>query len=193
MSDSGPPAHWPFAQFDPATFRVPKRKVERVFLHCTANDNHAFRGVGLAEEINRWHLMNGWRGVGYHYLIDKEGFVVTGRPVEETPAAQLGKDNLGNVATIAISTHGMWEFTEKSLESVVAMCRAIDQAYKLDGQLKKVTFHGHCEIDPRPCPVYDYKSLLGLDKEGNLFSGMAETVERIAQRATIAGKLKMAD
>ena len=30
-------------------------------------------------EIHRWHLNNGWAGVGYHYFVDKKGNVYEGR------------------------------------------------------------------------------------------------------------------
>lgn len=165
MSDSGEPKHWPFELFDPATFKPPIRKVSRVFLHCSAWDGKAV-GQKLAETINEWHLANGWSGVGYHFLIDHLGNVCTGRPLEETPAAQLGKDGKGNVSTIAIMTNGLWDFTEEALKSTQVLCTAIDIAYTLLS--KPVTFHGHCEIDPKPCPVYNYPQLLGLDIAGTL-------------------------
>jgi len=159
MSDSGTPAHWPFVMFDPPSFKVPQRKVTRVFLHCSAWDGKVI-GQQLAETINAWHLANGWRGVGYHFLVDNVGGICTGRPLEEQPAAQLGPDQRGNIATIAIMTNGLWDFQEAALASTYMLCKAIDDAYKLANT--PVTFHGHCEIDPKPCPVYDYQALLGL-------------------------------
>ena len=74
----------------------------------------------------------------------------------------------GNTNTIAIMVHGNWRFTPISLDTLVNLCKAIDAAYYLNN--KTVTFHGHREIDPRPCPVFDYKRLLGLSDLGNLFA-----------------------
>jgi N-acetylmuramoyl-L-alanine amidase len=159
---------WDFRTFDPASFRAPARKVTRVFLHCTDSDNADLKGVGLAEEVNRWHLANGWSGIGYHLVIDKTGQVITGRPLEITPAAQLGPDGQGNVATIAISTHGSKDFTPAGLAATHALMVAIDAAYFAAGA--PVTFHGHCEIDPRPCPVYPYRQVHSLDEQGRLKS-----------------------
>jgi peptidoglycan hydrolase-like protein with peptidoglycan-binding domain len=167
---------WDFRPFDPASFRAPVRQITRVFLHCTDSDNAALQGVGLAEEVNRWHLANGWAGIGYHFVVDKEGVVVTGRPLELTPAAQLGEVPLvepamvhqGNVATIAISTHGAKDFTPASLAATHALMVAIDAFYFGIGT--PVTFHGHCEIDPRPCPVYPYRAVHSLDAQGRLKS-----------------------
>lgn len=187
MSDSGEPAHWPFVMFDPPSFKCPQRAVTRVFLHCSAWNGKVV-GQQLAETINEWHKANGWTGVGYHFLVDHVGGVCTGRDIETTPAAQLGEVPLvtpdmvhkGNVATIAIMTNGLWDFTEAALESTWVMCKCIDEAYKLAG--KPVTFHGHTEIDPRPCPVYDYKSLLGLDEKGNFNIGVSNPISVVAER-----------
>lgn len=157
-----------FKIVEPKDFAVPNRTVYRVFIHCSASDHEWLKGVGMVEEIDRWHKANGWAGVGYHYLIDKEGTLVTGRDLERTPAAQLGPQKNGNTNTIAIMAHGNWRFTPISLDTLVNLCKAIDAAYYLNN--KTVTFHGHCEIDPKPCPVFDYKRLLGLSDLGNLFA-----------------------
>jgi N-acetylmuramoyl-L-alanine amidase len=191
MSDSGAPAFWPFRKFDPATFKVPQRKVTKVFLHCTASDLAFMVDTVLAEEVNAWHKKNGWRGIGYHYVIDKEGAIITARALEETPAAQVGPHGTGNIATIAFAVHGMWNFTEASMHAVVALCHAIHDAYQDEG--KVVTFHGHREIDPRPCPVFDYKNLLGLDDAGNYSVNVQFDPAEIAHAATQAHRIPQED
>lgn len=156
-----------FRPVSASDFKIPARAVKRVFIHCSASDHEWLKGITMVEEIDRWHKANGWSGVGYQYLIDKEGTIVTGRTLEKQPAAQLGPKGDGNRETLAIMVHGNWRFTPASLDSLVALCKAIDAAYYLAN--KPVTFHGHCEIDPKPCPVFDYKRLLGLSDLGNLF------------------------
>ncbi len=152
---------WNFSLIKPADFRVPARKVTRVFLHCTDSDNADLVGVGLAAEVNRWHLANGWAGIGYNFIVDKIGQISTARPLEIQPAAQLGPDGLGNVATIAISTHLSKEWTAAELEATRELVRAIVEAYAAIGV--EITIWGHTEIDPRPCPVYPWRQLMGLD------------------------------
>jgi peptidoglycan hydrolase-like protein with peptidoglycan-binding domain len=182
---------WNFGLFDPVSFRAPARKVTRVFLHCTDSDNDDLKGVGLVEEVNRWHLANGWAGVGYHFLVDKAGQVMTGRPLELTPAAQLGEVplvppdqvHLGNVATIAISTHGSKAWTPAGMEATRRLCNVIDGVYLAAGA--RVTFHGHCEIDPRPCPVYRYRALLGLDAAGHFDAVEFTPADMVASLSTV--------
>jgi hypothetical protein len=152
---------WNFSLIKPADFRAPARKVTRVFLHCTDSDNEHLVGVGLAAEVNRWHLANGWAGIGYSFIVDKAGAISTGRPLDIQPAAQLGPDGLGNVATIAISTHLSKMWTEAELVATRELVRAIDAAYAARGE--EITVWGHTEIDPRPCPVYPWRQVMGLD------------------------------
>lgn len=49
-------------------------KTDEVILH------HAEASHASVEDINRWHLGNGWAGIGYHYYIRKDGKVYRGRP-----------------------------------------------------------------------------------------------------------------
>lgn len=172
---------WTFKTFQPASFVPPARPVTRVFLHCDDWDNDAFPGVQLAQEINRWHCGQGWAGIGYHFVVDRAGQVVTARSLEMTPAAQLGPDGRGNIATIAICTHGSWRFSTESLVATRELCTTIDAAYRAIG--KPVTFHGHKEIDPKPCPVYGYRGLLGLDAKGVLGADHVVPPEIVAQVA----------
>lgn len=176
---------WSFAVTQPSAFAVPSRAVKRVFLHCTASDNGALQGPGLAGEVDRWHKQNGWQGIGYHFIIDKGGQIMDARPLGLTPAAQLGPAGDGNIATIAICTHGNWNFTAAGLQATYALCKAIDAAYKAAG--RPVTFHGHREIDPKPCPVYDYRALLGLDAQGRFEASAAAAADVVAARVAPGG------
>lgn len=176
---------WKCRIFTPAEFTVPARPVHSVFLHITASDLEHLKGVKLAEEVNRWHVeKEGWAGVGYHFLIDKDGLISTGRPIDLVPAAQegqrLGRTD-GNLETIAICTHAGWVFSVPGLVATRDLCLAIDAAYKAAG--RAVRFRGHREIDYKPCPVYGYQGLLGLDANGMLGAATMLPPEIVAKAA----------
>lgn len=139
-------------------FKKPRRWVNRVFLHCSASDNPAHDDVSV---MDAWHKARGWSGVGYHFFIKKNGTIQVGRPIEQVPAAQGGN----NAGTIAICCHGLLKekFTEAQFNAVRALCKDINNAYN-----GRITFHGHCEVSSKTCPVYDYKAVLKLDKNGKL-------------------------
>jgi N-acetylmuramoyl-L-alanine amidase len=155
---------WDFRPVSPGVFRVPARRVTRVFLHCTDSDTETsdYFGAKLAATIDGWHKANGWVGIGYHFVVDKIGQVITGRPLELVPAAQLGPDGLGNVGSIAISTHLSKRWTGAELAGTRDLVAAIDAAYRAAGQ--SIEVWGHTEIDPRPCPVYPWRDVMGLDE-----------------------------
>lgn len=141
-------------------FDLPRRSVNRVFLHCSASDDSAMVGKRLVDEIRTWHRKRGFSDVGYHFLIDKEGAVLPGRNLERIPAAQRGH----NRHSIAVMVHGLEEFPDNALSVCRQLCAAINLA--VEG---RVTFHGHCEVAPhKTCPVFDYRGLLGLDRFGRL-------------------------
>jgi len=142
-------------------FLRPEREIDRVFLHCSASDQPSHDDVAV---IRQWHTDpaprgRGWSDVGYHFFIQKSGNVQEGRPLHRRPAAQAGH----NAGTIAICLHGLdlHKFTREQYRSVNDLCRQIDRAYS-----GMVTFHGHCEVSSKACPVFPYREVLGLDRSG---------------------------
>lgn len=141
----------------------PRRAVDRFFIHCSASDTVGvgYSGAQLSRTIDRWHKQRGWAGIGYHYTIDKNGNLITGRDLEKTPAAQARH----NAATIAVCLHGLEEdkFTDAQIDTLKQLCINYDDLY--DGRL---TFHGHKEVAAKACPVIDYVNILNLDDHGYL-------------------------
>lgn len=140
------------------TFTKPKRKVKKVFIHCSASDNPSHDNI---KTMTEWHLQRGFKTIGYHYFISKDGIVHKGRNIELIPAAQEGN----NTGSIAICLHGLdkTKFTTEQFNSLITLCKEINDAYNGD-----ITFHGHCEVANKSCPVFDYKAVLGLKKGGKL-------------------------
>ncbi len=137
-------------------FVKPKREIDRVFLHCSASSNPDHGNVKI---IRAWHYRRGWDDIGYHYFIPLGGELQIGRDIEKIPAAQKGH----NTGTIAICLHGLYKhnFTLNQYETLQKLCKQINIEYE-----GKVTFHGHCEVSNKSCPVFDYKSVLELDPSG---------------------------
>ena len=151
-------------------FTRPARHVDRVFLHCSASDNPDHDDIAT---IRSWHVNErGWSDVGYHYFIRSDGALQEGRPLERTPAAQAGH----NAGTIAVCLHGLAaeNFTDDQFRTLTALAREIDEAYA-----GRVTFHGHCEVSSKSCPVFPYREVLGLDGAGRM-TGSPELVPRDA-------------
>lgn len=55
--------------------KLSKRKsTKRIILH------HAEAVKCTADDIHKWHLNNGWAGIGYHFFVRKDGSIYRGRP-----------------------------------------------------------------------------------------------------------------
>jgi hypothetical protein len=139
-------------------FVKPTRNVARVFLHCSASDRPEDDNI---KTITKWHMQRGFVDVGYHFYIDNMGVVHEGRSLEAIPAAQQGH----NIASIAICAGGLTHFSDLQLSSVRELCEQINKAYK-----GKISFHGHCEVSDKTCPVFDYKTLLNLNSNGKMMT-----------------------
>ncbi len=139
-------------------FCKPTRKVNRVFLHCSSSDIPSHDDV---EVIRAWHLNRGFDDIGYHFFIYKNGKISRGRDMEKTPASQKGH----NVGTISICLHGyrIEKFTYAQFKSLKSLALEINKAY-----YERISFHGHCEVSSRACPIFDYVRVLKLDKYGSL-------------------------
>lgn len=67
-----------------------RRSTTRIILH------HAAASKCTAQQIHSWHLANGWVGIGYHFLVRKDGSVYRGRP-EDTVGAHAGNNNYDSI------------------------------------------------------------------------------------------------
>lgn len=137
----------------------PLRAIKKVYIHCSAVSSPRTTATSI-DAYHRQH--NGWACIGYHFFIPTYGGVQYGRDIERTPAAQRGH----NTGTVAICVNGLLEtdFTSDQFADLRRLCQQIWEAHG-----RSVTFHGHREVEPlKTCPVFDYKTVLGLDNEGRL-------------------------
>lgn len=74
------------------------KRIDFIAIHCSATP--ADRDIGAAD-IRRWHRQRGWRDIGYHYVIRRDGTVETGRPVD-MPGAHEPKINSRSIAVCMV-------------------------------------------------------------------------------------------
>lgn len=67
-----------------------RSKTNRVILH------HAEAKTCSAADIHSWHKNNGWAGIGYHFVIRKNGTIERGRP-EDTIGAHASNNNSDSI------------------------------------------------------------------------------------------------
>lgn len=76
-----------------------RRKTDTIVIHCA--DTTASMDIGAAE-IRKWHVHErGWKDIGYHFVIRRNGSIEAGRPIWALPAAVMG-DNHHIIAIVMV-------------------------------------------------------------------------------------------
>ena len=105
----------------------------------------------IAADIHKFHQeTNGWAGIGYHYLIRKNGMIEQGRRPDAVGAHALHY----NSTSIGICLAGNFEIgkpTRKQMESLKILSAWLCQKYKLD-PMKKGVIVGHRDLNDTDCP-----------------------------------------
>ena len=111
-----------------------------------------------APEIHRMHLNNGWYGIGYHFVIRKNGTVELGTPLETIGAHSYDH----NTDTIGIHLSGNFELvkpTAQQIHSLEQLIADLATDYHLPINAKTVAGHQHFNSDTA-CPGYYLERLL---------------------------------
>ena len=72
-------------------------KLRSIVVHHSASARST-----TADQIDRWHRDRGFMRIGYHFVIEEDGTLRYGRPIDMVPAAQGG----ANTGTIAVCITG---------------------------------------------------------------------------------------
>jgi N-acetyl-anhydromuramyl-L-alanine amidase AmpD len=67
-----------------------KESVRFIAVHCSATPPDMDIGV---EDIRKWHKEQGWDDVGYHYVIQRDGLLEAGRPLDVQGAHVAGHNH----------------------------------------------------------------------------------------------------
>ncbi len=74
------------------------RSITHIVVHCTATPEGREH---TAAEIRKWHLANGWKDIGYHYVVRLDGGVDAGRP-EGEPGAHVKGYNATTIGVVYV-------------------------------------------------------------------------------------------
>lgn len=131
------------------------RVINEIIVHCTGTVPSKSTTVEAVRKYHKEH--NGWKDIGYHYLIYLDGSIHQGRPIDQVGAHC--KDH--NTGTIGICYVGGLLSNKKTGDT-----RTNEQKKALTELIKalKICFptitkvRGHRDYSIKPCPCFDAKA-----------------------------------
>lgn len=163
LASRGAPASEVLASMTTAVLRQGGAVVDEIIVHCSDTRPDWMADAPLAlkrAEIDRWHKARGWNGFGYHWLIDRDGKVINGRPETEVGAHVEGH-NTGTIGICLVGGHGCSEddaFAEHFTAAQDASLRQLIQAIGMRTRIARIS--GHNQYAAKACPGFHVPSWL---------------------------------
>lgn len=125
------------------------RELNKIIVHCS--DTKDSDASVNAKKIDDWHRRRGFNGIGYHFVILRDGTVEQGRPIAKMGAHVKGQ----NKGSIGICLVGRSEFSASQYSSLQGL---IIQIWQNHG---KLDVFGHRDFTKsKTCPNFDVKAWL---------------------------------
>ena len=128
------------------------RTIRKIILHCSAVRPDQ---CSSAKQIDLWHRRRGWNGIGYHYVVRRDGSIELGRPEAEVGAHCQGHnhDSIGIVYEGGLDEHGKPADTRTPAQRHTM--EALIQ--ELLGRYPQAKVYTHHHFNPRKaCPCFEY-------------------------------------
>lgn len=131
--------------------------VKYIVIHCSATPPSMDVDAAM---IDRWHRAQGWfNGIGYHYVIKRNGEVQTGRPLTMVGAHALRVNDCSIGVCLAGGVNqndpriAEENFTMPQWRALKRLCAEL-----LD-KFPKAKVIGHRDVEPKKeCPSFDAKA-----------------------------------
>ena len=136
------------------------RKINKIVIHCSATRSSMDVGV---KEIRSWHVDGrGWRDIGYHVVVRRNGSIEIGRPLEISGAHAKGfnKDSIGVCWVGGVNDQIKPEnnMTSKQEQALWGVVKGFMEKFDLG----KEDVVGHRDLPDvnKACPSFDVKEWL---------------------------------
>ena len=128
------------------------REIDLIVVHCSATPEGKHFST---ETIRDWHVKErGWSDIGYHYIVELDGKVKTGRPVQRAGAHVKGHNrNSIGICYVGGMTKDMKSpkdtRNDEQLESLECLLLELKLKYP------KAIIKGHRDFSTKACPSFD--------------------------------------
>ena len=128
------------------------RTITLIVIHCSAVRPGQ---RSSAKKINDWHHDRGFKnGIGYHYVVRRDGSIELGRPLEMIGAHVVGhnRHSIGICYEGGLNSAGEPEDT-RTPEQKVTLRKLLEELHR---KFPKALIVGHRDLNPgKKCPCYD--------------------------------------
>ena len=150
------------------------RTIDKIIIHCS--DSPEGRN-DKAEDIRKWHKQRGFKDIGYHYVIDLDGTVEQGRPIEQAGAHCTGhnahsigicyiggaywRDGVNAKGKPIKGKDGKAVLISKDTRTIQQRIAMKELVAQLLDRFTEATVHGHREFANKACPCFDVQAEFG--------------------------------
>ena len=135
------------------------RSINEIIVHCSATPEGKDFSVA---DITRWHKARGFRTIGYHFVIYRDGSIHAGRPLEEI-GAHCVNHNRHSIGVCYIGGCAADGKTAKDTRTEAQKVALQNLLKRLKSIYPNATIHGHRDFAAKACPSFDatkeYKKL----------------------------------
>ena len=136
-----------------------RTKTDFIVIHTAAT--RPFMDVG-ANDIRQWHLAEGYKDIGYHYVIRRNGTVETGRPEDAVGSHVKGYNtrSIGICLVGGLAQKAPYapenNYTKEQFKSLTFLLKQLKMKYP------KAEIKGHRDFPGvvKACPCFDVKAWL---------------------------------
>ena len=127
------------------------RTITLIIIHCSAVRPNQ---QSSAKDITLWHKARGWRTIGYHYVVRRDGTIEYGRPIEQVGAHCVNHNrySVGICYEGGLDTEGKPKDTRTEAQKTAI--RQLIQRLKKTYPLAVIV--GHRDLNPlKACPCFN--------------------------------------
>lgn len=127
------------------------RRITEIIVHCAATPEGRDFTV---EDITRWHRQRGFRTIGYHWVIYRDGSVRQGRPESQMGAHCTGHNalSIGVCYIGGVASDGKTPKDTRTEAQKAALLRLLRS---LKAKYPKAKIYGHRDFSIKACPSFD--------------------------------------
>jgi N-acetylmuramoyl-L-alanine amidase len=134
-----------------------RTSTDYIVIHCAATPPGMDIGI---ETVREWHKARGFRDVGYHYFIKRDGTRQTGRSINEIGAHVIGHNHhsvglcmAGGVADESLAPQD--NFTKEQWTTLYLTLKELHEEFP------KAVIVGHRDLDAgKACPSFDVSAYI---------------------------------